>query len=235
MQINSDPYVSLIQNRGVSIPEVFGVIHYIIRCYYLSHLRFLSKLLCCKAVIKHIDFIFPTGFEMQCLFGMMDNQESERNGFMIRFICAIFRYKFNSCFSMKETLSELICTTDGAESHDLLVEQFRKRTWHKTVVSNITILTIEEILFHSQRSTYVLAKIGKSCERVNVEQNPKYIAWIIKEVENDNGIVELVPIWDTAENIAKTDVRRQSILQKCGCKKTQCNPLKKTMFLRGES
>ena len=50
---------------------------------------------------------------------------------------------------------------------------------------------------------------------------------MIKEVENHNGIVELVPIWDTAENIAATDVRRQSILQKCGCKKTECNPLKK--------
>ena len=113
---------------------------------------------------------------------------------MIRFICAIYRYIFNSCFSMKKTLSELICTTDGEESHDLLVEQVRKRTWHKTVVSNITILTIEEILFHSQRSTYVLAKIGTSCERVNDDQNPKDLAWVIKEVENNNSIVELVPI-----------------------------------------
>ena len=120
-----------------------------------------------------------------------------------------------------------MCTTDGAESNDLLVEQVRKRTWHKTVVSNNTISTIEAILFHSQRSTYVLAKIGKSCEGVHEELNPEDSAWMIKEVANNSGIIELIPIWDTAENIAATDVRRQSILQKCGCKKTHCNPLKK--------
>ena len=96
----------------------------------------------------------------------------------------------------------------------MLVEHVRKRTWHKTVVSNSTIPTVEEFLFHSHRSTHMLAKIDKSCEGVHDEQNLEDSAWLIKQVDNDNGIIELVPIWDTAKNIAAINVRRQSILQK---------------------
>ena len=74
---------------------------------------------------------------------------------------------------MNETLFELMSITDGAESNDLLVEHVPKPTWYKTVVSNNTISTMNSILFHSTRSTYVLIKIGKSCEGVNDEQNPE--------------------------------------------------------------
>ena len=35
------------------------------------------------------------------------------------------------------------------------------------------------------------------------------------------------PIWDTEENKHKFDLMRQSTVDKCGCKKNECNPGKK--------
>ena len=47
-------------------------------------------------------------------------------------------------------------------------------------------------------------------------------AWELKEDDT------LKPIWDTDENITKVDMQRQAVMQKCGCKKTQCHPEKNT-------
>ena len=63
-----------------------------------------------------------------------------------------------------------------------------------------------------------------TCEGVHTEINPGDWAWLINEKDD---ITELIPIWDTSENMEKMDVQRQSIMQKCGCKKTQCNPTKR--------
>ena len=47
--------------------------------------------------------------------------------------------------------------------------------------------------------------------------------WSVPENSKD-GVP--MPVWDTLENMAKVDIRRQAIMQKCECKKSGCNPSK---------
>ena len=56
-----DPNLALANNQGKSIPRLFGIIHYISGCDYLSHLKGFSKKDCCDAVVKHMDFVFSRG------------------------------------------------------------------------------------------------------------------------------------------------------------------------------
>ena len=79
---------------------------------------------------------------------------------MIRLLCSLYRFKFNTCFKATETLPALMNDKNGNVSLPLLVENIRRRTWHKTIVNQNTIPTHEAMSLHAQGATYVLHKIS---------------------------------------------------------------------------
>ena len=78
--------------------------------------------------------------------------------------------------------------------------------------------------FHAQRATYVLHKISLSSQAFQQIINPLDWGW---ELSSVNGRHIPTPVWDTEENMQKVDIIRQSIMHKCACKKTACNPTKR--------
>ena len=95
-----DPNLALVDNQGKSIPQLFGIIHYISGCYYIKRLL--------RAVVKHMDFVFSRDIDVEHLFNLCPEFVEERKSFNINFLCALYRFKYNSCFKESETLPELM-------------------------------------------------------------------------------------------------------------------------------
>ena len=108
--------LTVAKHRGVCMPQIFGILHFFSGCDYLSHLRGFSEIECCKALIKHIDFIIPEHFDLHVLLADDKNNEN------------------NSCFNAKESLFELMNNENDHDSLSALVDNIRKRTWLKTYV-----------------------------------------------------------------------------------------------------
>ena len=60
MQHDANLEMSILNERHISIPSIFGILHYISGCDYLPHLRGFSKLDCIHAFIKFGSYIIPT-------------------------------------------------------------------------------------------------------------------------------------------------------------------------------
>ena len=75
--------------------------------------------------------------------------------------------------------------------------------------------------FHAQRATYLLHKISLSSQALQQIINPLDWGWQLSSM-NSRHIP--TPVWDTDGNLQKIDNIRQSIMHKCACKKTECNP-----------
>ena len=73
-------------------------------------------------MLKYMDFVFPTHFEISILSSTIKENETERVSFMARFHCSLYRFKFNACFKSTATLPALMNDEDANESLPLLVE-----------------------------------------------------------------------------------------------------------------
>ena len=191
-----DPLIALNVNQG-KCAQVYGIIHFVSGCDYLSHLRGFSKSECCKAVLKHLDFILPPNVQVSDLFSIDPEHQMERNTFMVKFICALYRYKYNSCFKHTETLSSLMYNEVQNESLETLIDNVRNNTWHKTIVCQNTIPTYEALCLHAKRLSYVLHKI--SITDIGIQPVINIAAWAW-EFRNFDGLTVPIPIWDTDEN-----------------------------------
>ena len=138
MENDMDPLIALTNNQGKSIPQIFGIIHFVSGCDYLSHLKGFSKGDCSNAVLKHMDFIFSSDMNVENLFSIAPEHGEERRAFLIKFGCALYRFKYNSCFKVEESLSALMHQEGPAGSLDYLIENVRRNTWHKTIIDQNT-------------------------------------------------------------------------------------------------
>ena len=80
-------------------------------------------------MLKYMDFVFPTHFEISVLSSTIKENETERVAFMVRFRCPLYRFRST------ETLHAVMNDEDANESLPLLVETIRRRSWHKTIVA----------------------------------------------------------------------------------------------------
>ena len=220
MDADADPLIALAYNQGKNIPQVFGILHFISGCDYLCHLKGFSKLDCCKAALQYLDFIFSCDVEIENLFSISPEYESERNLFAVKFYCSLYRYKYSACFKQTETLPALMSNGE-VSGPSSLIESVRRKTWHRTVLDQNTLPTYEALCFRSQRTTLVLHVAASALIGVQEVVNVTDWAWSISE----NDIPR--PILDTEANMKNVDVLRQSIMQKCACKKTSCDQTRK--------
>ena len=155
-----DPLMSMARNQGQSFVQMFGIIHYVAGSDYLPYFRNISKNKVCHALIKYMDFIFPSHMKPEYLYNADTSTLEDIYRFYARLISAAFRYVYSTCFSSNESLDDLISRPDGGgESHSMLIEVIREKTWHRTVVDQNTVPTMEAINFNSMRCTYVLNQI----------------------------------------------------------------------------
>ena len=166
-----------------------------------------------------MDFVFSRDIDVEHLFNLCPEFVEERESFNINFLCALYRFKYNSCFKQSETLPELMNGESGSTTKNF-IENTRQRPWHKTVVDQNTLPTYEAICFHAKRSSNVLHMVAESAVGIQtlLDIDEHGWSWL-------HGIP--TPILDTPENMEKVDLRRQAIVQKCACKKSGCDPTRK--------
>ena len=152
------------------------------------------------------------------------NLTSEVNLFYIRFISSLYRFKYSTCFTVNDSLPELIINESGKESYHTLLEGIRKQTWHRTVVDQNTVPTFEAIKLHSMRCTYTLNRLSNALTRFYTHWDPTEWGWKIMETDLFS---TLVPIWDTDSNLKRIATVLKRPIEKCGCKKSICNPSKR--------
>ena len=90
--------------------------------------------------------------------------------------------------------------------------------WHKTLAMSNTFPPSSAISLHSRRLTYVMKKNGNATF-ADIALDAEEYAWAFVEIK---GMMVLSPKWDTDESIAKMDAIKKNLLQKCGCKKSEC-------------
>ena len=108
-----------------------------------------------------MDFIFGNDVENDHLFSVAQEFEEERKIFFTKFICSLYRHKYNSCFKEFETLPELMNGESVSHANNL-IENMRNRTWQKTLIDQNTLPTYEAICFHARRTSLVLHVISEA-------------------------------------------------------------------------
>ena len=64
MDIDANPQISILRNRGKSLAHVFGILHFIAGSDDIPYMRHITKLQCCNALLNYMDFIFPPDMDI---------------------------------------------------------------------------------------------------------------------------------------------------------------------------
>ena len=91
---------------------------------YHSHIRGLSKLECCKAMVKFGKFIFENVAEVKDLFDIC--AENPAYDFLARFLASVYQHKFSTCFHRGEPLSSLL-PCEGEDRLKLMLDIVRNK------------------------------------------------------------------------------------------------------------
>lgn len=102
-----------------------------------------------------MDLVFPSNVKINDIFSIEVEQEEQRNALLVKFFCAIYRFKYNSCFKVSESVPALMNDEAQNASLGILIDNVRKNTWHKTIVDQNTVCTNDTMCFHSKRVTCV--------------------------------------------------------------------------------
>ena len=204
-----------------SLPKLICLLHFLSGCDDLCHFRGVTKNKCLKAMLKYSEFIFQDVKSIDQLVNPMNKDEFRR--FFIRFIVAVYFCKYSSCFTKSETPGDIVekCQDTDTYLGNLLTE-VRDKTWHMAVCDKITVPSLDAVDLRSQRSVYSLQKIFNCTNH-----------YICKDLEmrdwgwNEDGDTLSIK-WDSKAQIARANEFIQSKLKACKCKKSDCDPEKKT-------
>ena len=211
--IENDPHFSLLKAKGVAVPKLVGLLHFVTGCDDLSFLRGFTRNFCFGAFVKLNDLMCDSSEKAEQI---MKGDSTAVFQFVINFFACIYSYKFASSFNVGELSAAISDLTP-----EMLLSDVRKRTWHQTIYKNNTLPSLTAIHFHSRRLIYVLSSFANATEAYHNLPDPKESGWIELERGDDNPI--LIPEWDSEENRKVVDLTRKTLLKRCGCGKNQCS------------
>ena len=180
-------------------------------CDDLSFLRGFLKGFCFKTFLRFSDKIVPESSEVADK--LFNGNIQDMLFFFVRFLAHLYGHQFSSSFQPDEItalVKDLSCSED-------LLTTIRKRTWHKTIVTNNTVPPLTAIELHVRRIHYVLQSFGKATIPIHNLPDPETHGWV-KMKFGDQDL--LVPKWDSEENIRDIGAFRKVMLKNVDAQKT---------------
>ena len=217
---DKDFTLSILRNRSIPVGVVYGIIHFLSGCDYLPHLRAFTKKACCDAVLKFGMHIFPDQ-------GMDNNlrlwSDEQVNIIAMNFHLALYYFKYGQCFSNVDEI-EFCQTIDQEET---IVNNIRKKTWHKTLTQCCNIPTMESLHLAGLRFLYVFRFMSRATDLKFSKLNVFEYGW----EKSSSG--KPLPVWDTNQNVKKIETLLNTTMAKCGCKKSKCKTKQCSCVRRG--
>ena len=114
------------------------------------------------------------------------------------------------------------CTSYGIlETEDqeasIIVDNVRKRTWHKTLTKSINVPSVESLHQAGRRFLFVFKSLSRVNDLKMQNLNIYQYGW---EMCPQSG--EPIPIWDSKQNIKNVEVLLKTTLASCACQKCMC-------------
>ena len=183
---------------------MFFTFWYIWQSYFYNCLLALVEYL--KCLFRHADILAPYTKEEVTLLQRADLQTVKE--ISNRFYAAIYHMKYTPCF---KSISFKSLANDY--SLDERVKMIRKNTWHKTLVANNTIPSVDAMNLRSERLKFVLE--NTSLQLQHSKKDPTHHDW-----RYENGTLQCVR--DSEKSNSEIAFMRKKALRKCSCKKSHC-------------